>query len=87
MDDSSSLTSLSDDEENKQIFPHLGSGIMNEDMWFVFTHLFMADIYYDLDDGFIDDGDLEDSCYNNGLYGMDMRDEFEGVHDMEDDDM
>lgn len=48
------------------------------------------DRYYDLDDNFIDDGDLEDSCYNNGLYGMGMNangfgDEFDGYHDMEDD--
>lgn len=48
------------------------------------------DNFYDLDDNFIDDGDLEDSCYNNGLYGMGMGsngfgDEFDGYHDMEDD--
>lgn len=50
------------------------------------------DRYYDLDDNFIDDGELEDSCYNNGLYGMGMGtggfgDEFDGYHDMEDDEM
>ena len=49
------------------------------------------DRYYDLDDNFIDDGDHEDSCYNNGLYGMGMGagglDEFDGLHDMEDDDV
>ena len=50
------------------------------------------DRYYDLDDNFIDDGDLEDSCYNNGLYGMGMGDggfgdDFDGLHDMEDDDI
>lgn len=49
------------------------------------------DRYYDLDDNFIDDGDLEDSCYNNGLYGMGMGagglDEFDGLHDMEDDEV
>ena len=44
-----------------------------------------------MDDNFIDDGDLEDSCYNNG-YGMGIGngsfgDDFDGLHDLEDDDM
>ena len=46
------------------------------------------DRYYDLDDGFIDDGDLEDSCYNNGMMGMGNNgfgDEFDGYHDNDDD--
>lgn len=67
------------DKEEKQAKPAKGNNHFD-------------DRYYDLDDNFIDDGELEDSCYNNGLYGMGMgasgfADEFDGYHDMEDDDV
>ena len=49
------------------------------------------DRYYDLDDNFIDDGELDDSCYNNGLNGMGLggggfMDDFEGLNEMDDED-
>lgn len=52
----------------------------------------MMDNFYNLDDDFIDDGDLEDSCNNNGLYGMGLGgggfgDEFDGYHGMDDDEL
>ena len=76
---------MEDSEEEKQPAKATGPGGKGAANYF-------DDRYYDLDDNFIDDGDLDDSCYNNGLYNMGsggggFGDEFEGLHDLEDDDM